>query len=70
MRFMAITPGRVIKRSHIVDTATLMLILQPFLPQKQSHYEAASNPRLHIAVGRNPITQCGEASRDRESLGV
>ena len=69
-RSWPLRPGRVIRRSHIVDTATLLLILKHFPPQRQSHCEAASNPRLLIAVGLDPITQLGEASCDREVLGV
>ena len=52
-------------RSDIVDTATLLLILQPFQPQRQGHYEAASNLRLFIANGRVPITQLGQLQQGR-----
>ena len=38
-------------RGHIGDTATPLLILPPFQPQRQGHYEAASNPRLFVAIG-------------------
>jgi hypothetical protein len=62
-------PSRVIRRSHIVDAGTLLLILPPFQPQRQVHYEAASNPRLFIAIGRVPITQLGEASYNRAGPG-
>ena len=56
-------------RGHIGDTATLLLILLPFQPQRRGHYEAASNPRLFIAIGRVPITQLGEASYNRAAPG-
>ena len=69
-RSWPLRPGRVIRHSHILDTATLLLILKHFLPQRQSHYDAASNPRLLVAVGLDPITQLGKASCDREVLGV
>ena len=65
-------PCLVIRCSHIVDTATLLLILPFFQPQSQSHYKAASNPRLFITVGRVPITQLGEAmaTKTGQDLGV
>ena len=56
-------------RGHIVDTATLLLVLPPFQPQRQSHYAAAGNLRLFTAVGRVPITQLGEASSNRAGPG-
>ena len=68
-RSWPLRPSRVIRRSHIVDTGTLLLILPPFQPQGQVHYEAASNPRLFIAIGRVPITQLGEASYNRAGPG-
>ena len=68
-RSWPLRPSRVIRRSHIVDTATLLLILPPFQPQRHDHYEAASNSRLFIAIGRVPITQLGEASYNRAGPG-
>ena len=68
-RSWPLCPSRVIRCSHIVDTAARLLILPPFQPQRQDDYEAASNPRLFITIGQVPITQLGEASYNRAAPG-